>query len=97
MSQIEEYWIKLDGYGAEKVRMMIAGNQFNQKHKAWAEEWLNNRQRKHEVTADERQELRESEALELSREANKSSKTSNLIALAALIVAILAFYFSIKK
>ena len=102
-SQVEQYWEKLDGYGEEKVRAMLANNSFNERHKDWVEQWLRNIERKHQITNEERHEMRADESLDLAREANKlakdankDSRNSNWIALGALIVAILALYFSLK-
>lgn len=95
-SQIEEYWEKLDRYGEERVRQLLAQGAFNENHRGWAEAWVEKLARHHEATAQERQELRADEALDASREANRLSRYSNWIALAALLVAFAALYFSTR-
>jgi hypothetical protein len=96
ISKIEEFWETLDREDDEPaVRQRIAAGAYRQPRREWAERWLENRKRKADLTVAERQELRESEALDLSRAANRYSKWSNWIAGGALILSAIALYFSV--
>ena len=79
----EEYCETLDEQGEKRVRELKASGAFSDKHLAWVNLWLENKERTDGAAAHERQEGREEDSPTISRQANKLAIWSLFIALVA--------------
>ncbi len=96
-NKMEVFFDKLENYGEEKVRDMIAEGSIASSIIPWANEWLNKKDRERQSKSEARKEGREEKSLQLAADANSLSKKSILVAIFALIIAGISLYVSSRK
>ncbi len=94
MISADELWPKLDELGEAEVRKRLTQGVYGQQKLPLIQAWLAKKEGERTDTATQRQEIRESKALELSAEANSIARRSNAIAWIAAVISALALLVS---
>jgi len=79
----EEYRGKFDKMSVAQVRRITVDKGYNEKHRAWAYEWLKDKERAEQTQRLGRQEERDEKSL-------TSNKNRNTIAIVSIVVAVIA-------
>jgi hypothetical protein len=104
MSENDQFRAELDTLGEEEVRARLVLDVYGARRRPLIVDWLAQQAEKRQSDGQERQELREDEALVLARRADKRAAMANLIAwianataYVAALIAILAVIISRGK
>ncbi len=104
MSEDDQLRAKLDQTDEEEVRKRFVRGDYGARKRPIVVDWLAQQAEKRQTDAQERQELREDEALVLARradkhayEANEHADEANRIAWIAAVIAVVAIIVSVVK
>ena len=95
MSENDRFRAELDTLGEEEVRARLVLDVYGARKRPLALDWLAQQAEKRQTDAQDRQELREDEALVLAKRADKRAAMANLIAWIANATAYVAALISV--
>jgi hypothetical protein len=95
MSEDDQLRAKLDELGEEEARKRFVRGDYGERKRPIVVDWLAQQAEKRQTDAQERQELREDEALVLAKRADKRAAMANLIAWIANATAYVAALISV--
>jgi hypothetical protein len=95
MSENDRFRAELDTLGEEEVRARLVLDVYGARKRPLVVDWLAQQAEKRQTDAQERQELREDEALVLAKRADKRAAMANLIAWIANATAYVAALISV--